>query len=60
MVRNHETYSFEQAKELISALEVLGRDYELKREREPIEYENSENGTRIKRFPRVKYIIIEH
>lgn len=57
--KEHVTYSFDQAKEIISALEVLNRDYELKREQEPIEYTESKHWGKVPKPQRYKYTITE-
>lgn len=59
MGKVHECYSLEYAQKIINALEVLNRDYELKREQEPIEFVNDERWEKVPKPQRVKYTISE-
>jgi hypothetical protein len=59
-MKNHETYSWENAKKIIDALETLNKDFELRRIQEPIEYEDSKHWGKIPKPQRIRYIITEH
>jgi hypothetical protein len=58
-LKRHTAFSYEQAKKIIDALEVLERDYELRRELQPTEYAQSEKWGRIPKPKRIEYTITE-